>query len=405
MIWAAVWLTAPAHGYIPDPKAISGLVLWADGQDINGNGVQPANGATITTWVDKSGNGKNLTTVAGTVTFEATGFDGILPGLRFPPAARMASANPFSSITRDAVTIFFINANVTQTANFSVSLNGTNTSADPTDGRFSFHTPWSSGIVYFDAGGCCTTGRLAGAAPTGITERTLYTGLNDAPGNRQWLRIDGKPFQADTTGHIVNISRGVHLGSIQGSDYNGRFAEVVVYNRALSLAEVQEVECYLLAKWKASAAPVGCLPKMSIVKTSQAYATSTLAAFNIPGNDALYTVTATKSAGASVDVNSLFAVDSLPANVIFYNGDIDGAGPLVNPISFSQVGTGLTFNYGSDVRYSNLASPPTSFAACTYSPVSGYDANVRHICFNPKGTLLGSNGPISFSVSFRAKIK
>lgn len=399
-------IPSPGLAQIADPNDISGLAFWVDAQDVTGTGIQPTNGAAVTTWVDKSSGGNNLTTAAGTVTFESTGFDGVNPGLRFPLVARMAAANPFTGNFQSAMTVFFVNANVTNTNNFALTLNGTNTSSNIADGRFSFHTPWSNNNLYFDAGACCGSTRLWGPFANALTETTLYTGLNDQPGNRQWLRVDGQPFRADATGHNANVSRGIHLGDLpDGHTYNGRFAEVVVYNRALTLAEVQDIECYLLAKWKPSDAPSGCVEPISVVKTSQIWNPSGTSDFAIPGNDIRYEIVVSKPASAGLSNDSLFVVDTLPADVTFYNGDVDDGGPETNAVGFSQVGTGITYSYATDVAFSNAVSVPTSFAACTYVPAPGYDANVRHICVNPKGALLGSTSSVSFTLLFRAKIE
>jgi hypothetical protein len=43
------------------PRRVSGLQLWLDGADVNGNGTRFATGASVSTWVDKSGNGYNAT--------------------------------------------------------------------------------------------------------------------------------------------------------------------------------------------------------------------------------------------------------------------------------------------------------------------------------------------------------
>jgi len=49
--------------------------------------------------------------------------------------------------------------------------------------------------------------------------------------------------------------------------------------------------------------------------------------------------------------------------------------------------------------------PPTAFANCTYTPVGIEDPNVRHICFNPKGTLPnGAPGP-EITFQFRTLIE
>ena len=44
-----------------NPSVISGCQLWLDGADPAGTGILPANGATVSTWADKSGNGFNAT--------------------------------------------------------------------------------------------------------------------------------------------------------------------------------------------------------------------------------------------------------------------------------------------------------------------------------------------------------
>lgn len=410
--WIAILLIlkvlAPAalHAQISDPTEIGDLVFWADANDVNGTGAQPADGAVVTTWADKSGNGNDLTTAAGTVTFEAAGFDGTNPGLRFPVVARMAGPSPFAANYQDEITVFFVNANVTSTANFSVNLNGTTTSSNATNGRFSFHTPWTNSRIYFDAGACCGATRLQGVSPNGLTETTLYTGLNDQPGSRQWLRIDGAAFESDSSAISARVSGGIHLGDLpSGHTYNGRFAEVVIYDRALSLTETEEVECYLMLKWKPADAPATCLPNVTVTKDSTAQNTLGLGAFALPGNDIRYDIVMTKSAGPALTGDSIFLVDSLPSDFTFYNDDFDGPGPETNPIGFSQSGGALTFNYGTDVRFSDLAVAPTVFGDCNYSPSIGYDPNVRHICVNPKGNLPYSLTDVSFNIFFRGRIE
>jgi len=400
-------LPASLAAQIAAPSEVGGLVFWVDAQDVNGNGAQPANGSTVSTWVDKSGGGNNLTTAAGTVTFEETGFDGTNPGLRFPLVARMAAANPFSGNFQDEITVFFVNANVTLTNNFSLTLNGTNQGSNIADGRFSFHTPWVNNQVYFDSGACCGSTRLQGTTPNSLTETTLYTGLNDEPGNRQWLRIDGQAFRADTTGHIANVSRGVHVGDVPSNQrYDGRFAEIVVYDRALSLAEVQQVECYLLAKWKPNAAPSGCIQPLDVAKTSQVWDPTGANLFSAPDNDVLYEIVVSKPAGVGATYESIFVVDTLPPEVSFYNGDVDDGGPESDPIAFSQTGTGLAFDYATDVKFSDSTTAPIDMTACNYTPtIDAYDPDVRYICINPAGELTGGVASDSFTVVFRAKIK
>ena len=394
-----------ASAQISTPEDVSNLVFWVDANDVNGTGVQPANGDVVTSWVDKSG-GNDLITTAGTVTFEETGFDGTNPGLRFPLIADMDGPNPFAGNFIDEVTVFFVSANVTLTNNFALSLNGHNTGTNTADGRFSFHAPWVNGRVFFDAGGCCGATRLTGPSPNAFTETTLYTGLNNANGNSQLLRIDGQAFRSDTSAVTANVSRGIHVGDLPTFQrYDGRFAEIVIYERALTATEIADVECFLLLKWKASAAPPGCAVNISGNKTVEIWDPAAAGIHALPGNDVIYTISTTHEDGPALDAESLFITDQVPPQVRFYNGDIDDAGPETNPVSFADNGSGLTFDYGTDVGFSNLAAKPTAMTDCTYTPAAGYDAAVTHICIQPTGTFQSGTPDPSFSISFRAQIK
>ncbi len=158
-----------------------------------------------------------------------------------------------------------------------------------------------------------------------------------------------------------------------------------------------EVEDYVLS--------IAGIATLTAVKSSTVYNPSGTAPFAIPGADMLYTINVANTGSGSTDSDSVFAYDTLPATLTFFNGDIDDAGPLTAPVAFTQTGSGLTFNAATDLRYSNLAIAPVNFAACTYAPVAGYDPAVRHICFNPKGALLSSGGAApQFNVQFRARI-
>ena len=104
--------------------------------------------------------------------------------------------------------------------------------------------------------------------------------------------------------------------------------------------------------------------------------------YALPGNDVVYSITASNTGLGATDTDSLVLIDVMPSDVEFYNGDIDDTGPETNPVSFSQSpGAGLSFTYGTDVRYSNSAIKPATFAGCTYSPAAGYDPNVTYILF------------------------
>ena len=126
-----------------------------------------------------------------------------------------------------------------------------------------------------------------------------------------------------------------------------------------------------------------------------------LGLYAIPGNDVIYTVNIDNAGAGDVDSGSLILIDFMPPEVAFFNGDIDDGGPETDPVSFQDTGGSLTFDFDTDVGFSNASTAPTNFADCTYTPINGYDESVTHICFNPKGVMVGQS---NWSVSFRARI-
>ena len=138
-------------------------------------------------------------------------------------------------------------------------------------------------------------------------------------------------------------------------------------------------------------------------KSVNVYNPDALDIYATPGNDVIYTITVANAGPGSASANSMFLVDNMPSEISFYNADQNGTnGPELDPVIFTENGSGLTFTYNSDVAFSNAVAPPANFSACNYTPVSsGYDDTVTHICFNPKGEMLPNS---NWSVSFRARI-
>jgi hypothetical protein len=118
----------------------------------------------------------------------------------------------------------------------------------------------------------------------------------------------------------------------------------------------------------------------------------------IPGAVITYSFVVANTGATPVDSNTVWLIDALPAQL--------RVGTAATPV-FTQgsPSSGLTFTAGTDIRYSNSATAPTSFAACTYTPTAAYDAAVRFVCLNPKGAMAGSTGtPPSFTLSIQAQL-
>jgi uncharacterized repeat protein (TIGR01451 family) len=138
------------------------------------------------------------------------------------------------------------------------------------------------------------------------------------------------------------------------------------------------------------------MPSLTVLKSSTPVDTVGNTRFNIPNADVYYSITVANSNSSPVDAGSIIIGDVLPANVTFFNGDIDGAGPLTGNFEFIPGTSGLSLT-AANISYAN--TPITSF---TYTPAAGYDANVKAVRFAPTNAMASNS---SFTVRFRARIK
>lgn len=86
------------------PTDISGLKLWLDGSNVNGDGTNPSDGASVSVWQDLSGNNYDFTTRSGTVTYDAT-----LAGLYFNGSSYMDDFGNMPQETDEFIIIAVLN--------------------------------------------------------------------------------------------------------------------------------------------------------------------------------------------------------------------------------------------------------------------------------------------------------
>ncbi len=119
----------------------------------------------------------------------------------------------------------------------------------------------------------------------------------------------------------------------------------------------------------------------------------------IPGAVVRYSIMVTNTGTLTVTSNSIVITDPLPTQFLYH---------AATPVAFTN-GTpvsGLnTFNPATMVTFSSATGGGTPF---TYVPnTAGYDANVKGLRINPRGTMAGAtaSGQPSFTVSFLGQIK
>jgi hypothetical protein len=138
------------------------------------------------------------------------------------------------------------------------------------------------------------------------------------------------------------------------------------------------------------------MPSLTVLKSSTSVVTTPTDPnrFNIPLADSYYSITVSNSNSSPVDANSIIMNDLLPSQMTFFNGDIDGAGPLTGNFEFIPGTSGLTLA-ASDITYLD------SVGAVIPTPAAGYTIAVKTLRWIPQGTMAPNS---SFTVRFRSRI-
>lgn len=225
-------------------------------------------------------------------------------------------------------------------------------------------TPWGTGnngtLPHTSANSSATVG----ATTTPLSLSTSQLGGSGASGNN-----------SDTGNFTASFAQPVTSVTLKYGNYPLTGTETTTGQQAMGIGGI-------------SFCP---MPAISMAKTSTPD-TGTYGAFNLPGNDTVYTITVTNSAGSSVDGNTILIGDVLPTGTTFKNAAFDGTTTL--PIKINSP-SGLTLS-SANVTYRK--SGTTTF---TYTPVSGYDPQVAEVRIVPTGEMPANS---TFSVQFRARI-
>ena len=224
------------------PTQISGCSLWLDGSDPLNTGIQPTPGATISTWTDKSGNGRNATVASGRVagTFNAA-FNCVYFQASTVGYVTSYPANPTNET-------MFIVANIDSPANVN---NNTIIGGQLGARSFGFGYSATGGSSYLNNEVAWQSNSITGPS-AGIT--ALITGtvsgttnvtvsLNGATSGATYRAGTITAWTAGTTTYLgVDTTTTAYY-------YKGYVMEILFYNSVLTTAQRQQIEGYLASKW------------------------------------------------------------------------------------------------------------------------------------------------------------
>jgi hypothetical protein len=227
------------------PTQISGCSLWLDGADPAGTGSPPSIGTSVSTWVDKSGNGRNAISEGTSIpTFSNRGIT--YNGSGFYRTSYSAAL--------PAETLFVVFRWASIGTGGPAFIGGTQWFQ-----RLLYVDPAESRWIYF--GGIASWGRWNTSPLSSNVDYMLGVTWNSSS---VILHLNGSSLAtAGGVGTIASFSGSPTDSLIGGGGFNGTMYEMIGYNTVLTTAQRQLVEGYLASKWGLQAsfpAPVAIGP-------------------------------------------------------------------------------------------------------------------------------------------------
>jgi hypothetical protein len=224
------------------PTDIAGLQAW---YDTTSDDYLTLDGSAITQFLDRSGNG-NDSNVQGTASARPTRTASQINGLQaavFDGGDVLELPSALYSISNDDNTIFLVSQQATDSGNqervYSMTEGGS--------GRHYFQYGTAAGTVRWASN---TTGAQTIDTGNTNTDFNIIRGFRD--GTTQGLSINGATATTDSQGANEPDIDGAVIGAqttALANPFIGSIAEILIYDRALTSTEIDNIENYLSAKY------------------------------------------------------------------------------------------------------------------------------------------------------------
>ncbi|MEI6728037.1 MAG: DUF2341 domain-containing protein [bacterium] len=375
--------------------------IWISGN--TGTGVT-TDGATVTTWNDRTGNNNNFT---GSTTLK-TGSNGIngKPIINFNGAQTMSKTG-LTDFQFSGTNIFAV-SRVKAFTTSSLFWSSGVTSGD----YINAHLPWSDQNLYWDFGGSNAAGRVSTASGVSLNTPYLWN-LGANVGGGQYVQRNSSTIISGGSQATNNITgRNLFLGSCGSTTacpYNGDIAELVIFKTALNSQDQNTIQTYLNTKYNLygtnPAINLGDEANYSIAINGQVlggakYINPTTLTGYVPAGTGTQNVTVTNSDGTSGTLNSAFTygVNGV-ANPIFdlaitssesENIPLSWTAPFNNGSSITDyIIKYSTDNFTTETVVNDGANTNTSYTVTGLTPGLSYKFKV--IAVNGVGNSLDSN--------------
>lgn len=298
---------------LSSPLEIPGCQIWLDASDVTtlsalsaaelpGNFQVSNDGDRVGYWGDKSGNNRHFTYVGQTTAvrpFYRTNVQNGLPVLRFEGAEQLLS---LSAVTLSAQSVFVVTA---PRVTLAVIQNQRIYTQSTTGNGEQIYLPLqristnllASSMAGDSRSSISQTGLSAFDILTSHYTGSVLTNVRNGAGGAAFSNVLGERIMTCTK--IGAETNGSGVGT--GRYYQGDYAEVIMYNRALTAQERGSVEDYLVRKWNTASY------RVVTVKTGNWSDDTTWSTLNQPftSMDVLITNNFTVTIDKNININSL----------------------------------------------------------------------------------------------------
>jgi hypothetical protein len=251
LLLSSLLFAAPRPGYAQSLDIpTEDLLVWLDAGDPDADGNpnnNPANGAEVNPWKDRSGNGKDAQRYSsiGGGAYTRDVVNG-LPALRFQRQSGLSPAYEIdlflSSADHPKVTILTVYRIAEHASDLGLWGNYERV----------FYTHTSSGDGYINTGNWSNNPPIIGSGTPDIwrLSAVTYNGFNDGSSNSgpvdgSSVYLDGElmfTFTDTTDDSVMDSWFGIGFDGTSGEEYfNGDIAEFIIYDRVLSDDELQDI--------------------------------------------------------------------------------------------------------------------------------------------------------------------
>ena len=240
------------------PTSISGCALWLDAADAS---TITRTGANVSGWNDKSGNGFNMTHNTGTLTYNSAGFNNS-PTITFGPGRSVLTRNSaFNLSGTPSLSIYTVlkTTNSSGTTRILSFWNGEDYSGGANGFNILLYNSTTTPNIGFQRGLPYSSFNPINVSGTNVFASVIFNGNvstnSPVPLNNTGISVNGQVFTNLSGSHSISgtfstynpfrIGSGASVGDI----FNGNISEILIFRRALTLPEHQQIEGYLAWKW------------------------------------------------------------------------------------------------------------------------------------------------------------